>query len=84
MTGADLFRFTAAPGQGAGFIARLEGGLVHLEPITASAGQWLQDNIGDESTWIGDTLIIEERFFPDIADAIMAAGFLFERTSLPN
>jgi hypothetical protein len=37
-------------------------------------------NGGDGSA----VLIVELRYFPQIADAIIAAGFLFERHALPN
>jgi hypothetical protein len=31
-----------------------------------------------------DRLVIEMRYFPALADAIIAAGFLFERNALPS
>ncbi|MEO8722702.1 MAG: hypothetical protein ABI395_04145 [Sphingobium sp.] len=37
-----------------------------------------------DATWAGDALVIEYRYFPDLADAIIAAGFLFERNPFPN
>lgn len=84
MTESDLFRHTAAEGQGAAFIATREGGLAMIEPITGPAAQWLRGHANSEATWIGETLVVELRFFPGIADAIIAAGFLFERHALPN
>jgi hypothetical protein len=44
----------------------------------------LQANVGDEATWLGKNLVIEMRYFVDLADAIIAAGFLFDRNSLLN
>ncbi len=37
-----------------------------------------------ESTWDEDTLIVELRYFPALANAISAAGFMFEREAFPN
>jgi hypothetical protein len=55
-----------------------------LEPLTPVAEAWLRANVSREATWNGDTLVIEMRYFPALADAIIAAGFLFERNALPN
>lgn len=79
-----LFRATAAEGQGAGFVATREGGFAMLTPLTPAAEAWLHANTAAESTWTGDTLVIEMRYFAALADAIIAAGFLFERNALPN
>ena len=37
-----------------------------------------------EASWDGDSLIVELRYFPSIADAAIAAGLTFEREALPN
>ncbi|KPF78342.1 hypothetical protein IP88_04110 [alpha proteobacterium AAP81b] len=79
-----LFQATAAEGQGASFVATREGGFAMLTPLTAAAEAWLRANTAEESTWIGDTLVIEMRYFGHLAEAIIAAGFLFERNALPN
>ncbi|WP_375250424.1 hypothetical protein [Sphingomonas sp.] len=79
-----LFAFTAPPNSGAGFIARKHGGLVSIEPITGSAQAWLHAQVNEEASWAGDALVLEPRYFPELADAIMAAGFTFEREALPN
>lgn len=84
MTASDLFRHTAAEGQGAAFVATREGGQAIVEPITERAAQWLCAYANDEATWLGDSLIVELRYFPALADAIIDAGFLFERHTLPN
>lgn len=84
MTDSDLFRHTAAEGQGAAFVATREGGRAMVEPITERAAQWLRTYANDEATWLGETLIVELRYFPALADAAIGAGFLFERHALPN
>jgi hypothetical protein len=80
----SLFQHTVAPGQGAGFVATRDGGFAILEPPTPQASKWLQANVGDDVTWLGESLVIEMRYFADLADAIIAAGFLFERNVLLN
>lgn len=82
-TTPDLASFTAAPGQGASFIAT-RGGFARIEPVSAVAAAWLRANVNDDATWFGDNLIVEMRCFGDIAEGIMAAGFLFERHAFPN
>ena len=80
----DLTRFTAPREAGAAFSATREGSLSFLEPLTPRADAWLRENVGDEATWLGPSLVVEDRYFPTIADAIIAAGFLFERSAYPN
>jgi len=79
-----LFKHTVAPGQGSGFLATREARFTLLEPLTALAEAWLRGNVSNEATWNGDRLVIEMRYFPALADAIIAAGFSFERNALPN
>ncbi len=80
----SLSQHTVAPDQGAGFVATRDGGFAILEPLTAQASNWLQANVGEDATWLGESLVIEMRYFADLADAIIAAGFLFERNALLN
>lgn len=80
----DLSRFTATAESGAGFCATKDGGLVTLTPLTQRASAWLQSQVDDEATWLGDALVVEERYFFAIADGIMEAGSTFERAPLPN
>jgi len=49
-----------------------------------AANAWLHVNTAEESTRSGETLVIEVRCFAELADAIIAAGLLFERNALPN
>lgn len=86
MTDAEnpLARHRATREAGAAFAATREGGFAMLEPLTPRAAAWLRANVGEESTWVGERLAVEPRYFPPLADAIIAAGFLFERDPLPN
>lgn len=80
----SLFKHTVAPGQGVGFLATSEAGFALLEPLKPLAEAWLRANVSNEATWNGDSVVIEMRYFPALADAIIAAGFSFERNALPN
>jgi hypothetical protein len=80
----DLVRSTAPREAGAAFCAARVGGFAMVEPLTARATAWLQARVGAEPTWVGERLAIEPRYFPVLADAIIDAGFLFERDALPN
>ena len=84
MTNARLAQYTAAPGQGASFIATSRAGLALILPLSLRAESWLRAHVDREATWQGDELVVEMRYFPDLADAIIEAGFLFERNAFPN
>lgn len=79
-----LLHHTATAEQGAGFLAQQQGCFATLRPLTQSAEVWLHTHLDAEASWLGDTLVIEHGYFPAIADAVIAAGFTFERDPLPN
>ncbi|MGI4880732.1 MAG: hypothetical protein ACRYG4_24980 [Janthinobacterium lividum] len=79
MTARRVLDATAAPGDGANFVATREGSFVRVTALTAHAAVWLQQSVSVDSTWLDKTLVIEMRYFPDIAEAIIENGFLFER-----
>lgn len=72
------------PGAGASFSATRHAGLARIEPLTSAAEAWLHGHVGEETSWDGDALVVELRYFPEFAEAIIAAGFTFERDALPN
>ncbi len=45
-----------------------------LTPITKRAREWLNGNLGGESTWIDDQLVIESRYVSDLFAGMVAAG----------
>lgn len=79
-----LARHRAPREAGAAFLATREGGLALVEPLTPRAEAWLRANVDEEATWFGPALAVEIRYFPPLADAIIGAGFLFERDALTN
>lgn len=84
MSDNHLRRSTATVETGATFRAERERGLALVTPLTLIAMVWLKANSDIEATWLGEALVVEMRYFPALADAIIAAGFLFERDPLPN
>ena len=84
MTTARLARYTAAPGQGASFIATNRGSVALIQPLSTRADEWLRDHVTPEATWHSDELVVEMRYFGGLAEAIIEAGFLFERNAFPN
>lgn len=74
----DLRLHIVPPGCGGSFIARRYAGYVLLEAITDEALQWLTSHVGEEASWDGNHLFIEPRYFPELCDAIIDEGFLFE------
>jgi hypothetical protein len=79
-----LARHRAPRDAGAAFVATRDGGLALIEPLTPRAEAWLREHVDDEARWVGPALAVEMRYFAPLADAIIAAGFLFERDPLPN
>ena len=79
-----LVRSTLPPGCGASIVATKHSGLARLDPLTEVAAEWLRMIAGPEASWTGDALIVESRYFPEIAEAAIAAGLTFERDALPN
>lgn len=81
-----LFRHTATAENGAGFRATREAGFVRISPISEPARGWLKQHVPEteDTSWLADDLIVEMRYFPILADAIIAAGLMFERNALPN
>lgn len=80
----DLSHYMATRENGAAFVATNQGSFAQIEPLTAKAAAWLRAHVSDESSWQADVLIVEHRYFPHLADAIIAAGFTFERDAFPN
>ena len=72
------------PGAGAGFLASRDGSFARIEPLTAAADAWLKINVDPEAAWSGRSLVIEMAYFAPLVDAIIEAGFTFERPALPN
>ncbi|NJR79334.1 hypothetical protein [Sphingomonas corticis] len=79
-----LLKFCAPRDAGAAFLATHEGSFAMIEPLTPRAESWLRANVDAEATWMGKALVVEFRYFPDLVDAIIDAGFLFERDAFPN
>ena len=73
-----------APGEGASFVATRHQGLARVEPQTTAAEGWLRSYADVESSWDGDALVVEMRYFAPLADAAIAEGHTFERNELPN
>ena len=55
-----------------------------IQPLSTRADQWVRDPLEPEATWHGDELVVEMRYFGDLAEAIIEAGVRFERSVFPN
>ena len=84
MTNARLAIYTAAPGQCASFIATSRGRQAAILPLSLGAESWLRINANVAALWHGDELVFEMRDFLDLAHAINATGFLFDRSTFPD
>ncbi|MGN6621202.1 MAG: hypothetical protein ACTHKR_09100 [Sphingomonas sp.] len=79
-----LYQVRVPPGVGADLSATKHGGLARLEPLTAHGRRWLSAIVTEETSWDGDALVLELRYFPNIAEAAIDAGLTFERHALIN
>ena len=84
MTNARLAIYTAAPGQCASFIATKRGRQAAILPLSLGAESWLRTAANVAAIWNGDELVVDMHDFPDLADAVIEAGFLFDRSAFPN
>ena len=51
------------------------GSIWLITPMTASARQWIEENVGAESwQWIGGRLDVEPRYIENLANGMQAAG----------
>lgn len=78
-TREDLAEATVPAGAGADFSAHRDGGLVQLTPLNRRARDWLVSKAEKDAAWNAETLVLELRYFPPLADGILDAGFRFER-----
>ena len=83
-TNNPLFRSTDTIENGAAVRATKEGGLALITPLTSAVDAWLHEHVGPDASWSGDSVVVELRYFPALADALIEAGFRFERDALPN
>lgn len=72
------------PGSGASLSATRNGGQVFVEPLTTAAEAWLQANTDEEAMWLGPSLVVEMRYWPQLAEAAIEAGLTFEREAKLN
>ncbi len=79
-----LLRHTAPRKAGVGFLAERSGGIALVTPLTPSARAWLEARIDDEAGWLGEASAVGMRYFPALADAIIAAGLTSEREPFAN
>ena len=62
----------------ADFTVRDEGSIVLLTPLSPSAHAFVEERIGSDNGFqrYWPTVVIEARYFPDIADVIIAEGMV--------
>lgn len=78
MEQAELRAATRGPGCGAAFAATRLPGMVRLEALTEDACTWLIRSTTAETTWIGNSLMVDSDCFPALAEAAIRAGLTFE------
>lgn len=78
----DLSESMLPPGSGASFAAAGHASLARIEPLTVAAENRLREQIAGGSSWDGAAVVVEMRYFANLADAIIAAGCNFEPDAL--
>lgn len=77
-----VFNALVPPGAGGDLLASRHAGLARIEPRTLRGTHWLRSVASSESSWDGSALIVEMRYFPEVADAAIEAKLTFEREEL--
>ena len=53
------------------------GGSVYLViPLTDAAREWIEENVGGETTWFGDGLAVEHGYIDDLVDGMAGDGLV--------
>ena len=52
--------------------------IIGFTPNSPAARAWLEDNIGGEATFLGDSLLCELRYAGDIAEGMLEDGLTLE------
>lgn len=56
------------------FLAVSHGSLILLHPVSDLAKAWVHSYLPDDAQWFGQSVVIEPRYFDDIACGIVDAG----------
>ncbi len=54
------------------------GSIVTLTPLTPRANEWVAEHLPDDAQTFGPSIVIEPRYFDDIAEGILADGLSLE------
>jgi hypothetical protein len=57
----------------------LNGSLILIDAMSERASAWLEQFAGPDSTWFGESLVVEHRFIADFARVAADAGFALGR-----
>jgi hypothetical protein len=58
------------------FVFSDEGSIVMLQPVSDAAKDWADENLPDDRLVWGPHVIVEHRYFADIAEGIEADGLV--------
>lgn len=64
----------SAPSPDPDFTVRNEGTIFLLQPLTAAAAEWINDNLPEQRLVYGTAVVVEHRFIQDIVDGILKDG----------
>ncbi len=52
------------------------GSLSMVRPLTDAARQWIDDNVGGETSWFGGALAVEPRYLDNLIDGMESDGLV--------
>lgn len=70
---------SATTATGADLRAERVPGLALITPLNDRAATWLRMSVTEESSWRGEMLVVEMRYFPALVDTAIDYGLMFER-----
>ena len=50
------------------------GSVVLVQPLTAQARDWIDENVQDDAMWWSGGLVVEPRYVDDLANGMLDAG----------
>lgn len=67
----------------ADFEIQNEGSIYLFRPITDTAVQWTEDNLGDDTQWFHDQFVVEHRYAGDLIHQLIDDGFSVDPGNQP-
>jgi len=55
-----------------------------LTPITPEAKEWIEENVSEDSQWLGNGLAVESRYLSDLVSGMSEDGLILSEDFIIN